>query len=620
MPKLSDPMHPQHRELVERRLSVEAEALQSLRRVRHILFRLFSSEIDAMRFARFLCSTLLLALILALMIAAAALWPLEVPYCRYVSNPIESAQLAALGWREPLPQRSAGKRCHANTDLENRVNEYLAEHNGTDGRQLLPARIHFIVVTNQTGWSFCMVAASCALAGVRLSVLGVDTPYSHVWRFEKYLDYLEREGLRDEDIVITLDTDVAWTGSDVLYFLQKFARYSPASEAALDLAAVRAWEDYGEEVGSAYMATLRTTPGRPSRPLLQLPPVIFNADDDCYFHQPVKGLFQCFTSDYVTTHLVAAARNGASFFSAEDAARASSEDWNYFKKIYNSTLAGRRAHRLLNTPLEAATFLRTPDDPFFYEGAFSVGRNPAHYLNAGMHISRAWALRELSVGVLRFAKERQPRDNREWFCDQSIIGMLRYNLRMFEINEGLLFGTGHRKDGGLFRDPFGLPVGLISVDQRTQFMFTSHLRRRKGLGDLIPYYTRHRDDVSLTALDSHLIATRSGAFVAPPLWGREVQPRCLDVPLPDGSVSARCSAVPRQLSHPCFMHFAAGSKRQLYLEYREWFTWYFAAQHSIKARLSSMQVLSNLELELWRTSMVQHIPFFAVCPSPFHGG
>ncbi|CBZ25017.1 conserved hypothetical protein [Leishmania mexicana MHOM/GT/2001/U1103] len=618
MPNLVRLLRSSQRALRQQCRSVEAAAVEGLRWMRRELVRLCGSESDVLRFKRFLFSTLFLALILAVTSAAAVVWLSNTPHCHYVYSHIQAVRRAALGQRKPLPQRNAGDHPDANADLQRNVNAYLSQHNGTDGVTHPPTRIHFIVASNQTDWSFCMVTASCALAGVRLSVLGADNTYSHVWRYKHYLDYLDREGLRDEDIVVTMDTDVAWTGSDVVPFLQKFARYSPASEAALDLAAVRAWEDYGEQVGSIFMATLRTTPKQQSRPLVQLPPVIFNADDDCYYHQPVDGLFQCFTGDYITTHLIAAARNGASFFSPQDAARASKEDWNYYKNIYAGFFAQGHGHRLLNTSLEAANFLRTPGDQFFYNGAFSVGRNPAHYLNAGMHISRVWALRELAAGVLRFAKEQQPRVKREWFCDQSIIGVLRYYSRMFEIDAGLLFQSGHRTDGRLVRDSFGLPVGLISVDHLTEFMFTSHLQRRQWLGQMTSYYTRHRDDVSFTVPDRDLIATASGAFITPPLWVRQVLPRCFDVTFLDGSVSTACSAAPRRHVLPSFLHFAAGSKRRYYGRYREWFAWHFAARRNFKALSAAMTVLDKLKLELWCNDTVQHIPFFAVCPSPFH--
>nr|CCM13995.1 hypothetical protein, conserved [Leishmania guyanensis] len=570
------------------------------------------------RFKRFLLSTLILALVLPVISAPAVFWGLSASHCHYLFHPIEPVERAALGQREPLPHRSTDKRPDSNADLQASINAYLAQHNNTEGVQLPPVRIHFIAASNQTDWSFCMATASCALSGVELSVLGTETTYSHVWRFEQYLDYLDRAGVRDEDIVVTLDTDVAWTGSDVTPFLQKFARYSPASEEALDLAAVRAWEDYGEEVGSAFMATLRTMPEKQSRPLMQLPPVIFNADDDCFYHQPADGLFQCLSSDYITMHLIAAARNGASFFSHEDAARVSKENWENYKSIYSSFFAQGHGDRHLNTSLEAATFLRTPGDLFFYDGALSVGRNPSFYLNAGMHVSRAWALRELARGVLRFAKERRPRAKQEWFCDQSIISTLRYYSRMFEVNEGLLFGTGHRKDGELVRDYFGLPVGLLSVDSLTEFMFTSHLRRRKKLGELTAYYIRHRDDMFFTVPDSDLIAKSSGMFITSPLWGREVPQRCIDVPLLDDSVSIRCSRALRRRVFSSFIHFAAGSKQRYYRLYREWFAWYFATRHSSKALLSAMTVLEKLKLELWSNETLQRIPFFAVCPSPFH--
>ncbi|KAG5482781.1 hypothetical protein LSCM1_06811 [Leishmania martiniquensis] len=602
--------------LANRRLSIQAAALQGLQRMRLELVRLCGSERDVVLIKRFLCSWLLLLLFLAVTSAAVAFWLRKVPYCHFTIYPVEPARQATLGRIEPLPQHNSSERRDRNVNLERSVNEYLAQHNGTDGVQLLPVRIHFIVVSTHTNWMFCMAAASCALADIRPSFLGVDTPYSHVLRYEKYLDYLERERLRDEDVVVTLDTDVSWTGSDVVPFLRKFARYSPASEAALDLAAVRAWEDYGEDAGSTFMAKLRAEQKQPSRPLLQLPPVIFNSDDDCYFHELAEDLFQCFSADYIMTHLIAAARNGASFFSPKDAARASREKREYFEKIYNSFFARGHGHRLLNTSLEAATYLRIPGDPFFYDGAFSVGRNPAQYLNAGMHISRVWALRELGAGVLRFARKQPRRSPKKWSCDQSIIGIMRYYLRMFEINKGLLFQTGHNDDGELFRDPFGLPVGLLSIDRHTEFMFTSHLRRRKGLGNLTSYYVRNRKNDPIP--DADLIETTSGALMTAPLWGREVQPRCLEVPLPDSSVSVWCSPITPKFLLPSFLHFAAGSKHLLYRKYRECFAWYFAARRNGKALSSSMKVLSTLEVELWYQEGVHHIPFFSVCPSPFH--
>nr|ABL96298.1 ESAG-like protein [Leishmania donovani] len=597
---------------------IKAASSERRQWMQHQLVRFIGSERDLVHFKRFLLSTLLLALLLSVTSAAAVVWQYNTHHCNYIYFPIDAVQRAKLGTREPLPERHTGYHPGVNTDLERRVNAYLAQHNGTDGVTHLPIRIHFLVVSNQTDWSFCMVTASCALAGVRLRVLGIDSNYSHVWRYEHYLDYLDREGLRDEDIVVALDTDVAWTGSDVAPFLQKFARYSPASEAVLDLAAVRAWEDYGEEVASSFMESLRTTSKQQSRPLMQLPPVIFNADDDCYYHQPADGLFQCFTSDYITMHLIAAARNGASFFCPRDAARASKEDWAYYKKIYSTFFSHGLGHRLLNTSLEDANVLRTPGDPFFYDGALTLNRNPSHYLNAGMHISRVWALREVAASVLRFAKEQRPRVKREWACDQSILGILRYYSRMFEINAGLLFQTGHRPDGRLARDQFGLPVGLISVDHLTEFMFTSNLRRRRGLGQLTPYYRRHGNDVSFTIPDSDLIISASGAFVTPSLWRREVPQRCFNVTLLDGSVSSRCFGPPKLEVFPSFLHFAAGSKQRFYRQYRAFFSWYFAARRSLKALSAAMTVLDKLSLDLWCNDTVQHVPFFSVCPSPFH--
>ncbi|KAG5509033.1 hypothetical protein JKF63_06040 [Porcisia hertigi] len=566
---------------------------------------------------RLLLSALLLALILALVVVPGAR-VFESSHCHSSTGPFGLRQVPAMGHIESLSQRRTRTQSDPNAKLQKDINAYLAAHNRTDDVNHPPIRIHFITVTNRTGWSSCMVAASLALAGVKLRFLGVDVPYSHVWRFERYLDYIDQEGLRDEDIVVTLDTDVSWIGSDLLPFLQRFALYSPPTEAALDLAAVRAWEDYGEDLGPQFMETLPNSSQKRRRPRLQYSPIIFNADDDCYYHQPVGRFFHCFTGDYVMQHLIAAARNGATFFSSSLAARASRYRWKTYKEIYNTSFLEGIGDRLLKAPLQAVSSLRAPSDKFFYDGAISEGRNPSHYLNAGVHISRVWALREMAAAVLRFAREQQPLTGGDWFCDQSIIGILRHYSRIFEINQNLLFEDGHQKDGRLVRDKFGLPVGLISVDRNTEFTFTSHLQRRLGLGKLASLSTFPHIAMNMRVVDSDLVASSSGALVTRSLWSREVSPRCIDVPFLNGSVSRRCSSSPQRDVYPSLLHFAAGSKRKLYQKYRQWFAWYFAAKHNTKALSAAMGVLEMTKIELWHTDIVQTLRFFDVCPSPFH--
>nr|CCM18588.1 expression-site associated gene (ESAG3),putative [Leishmania guyanensis] len=112
-----------------------------------------------------------------------------------------------------------------------------------------------------------------------------------------------------------MDSDVYWTGADFLPFLGKFARFSPEKESDLDVAAVRAWEDYGEKKAPLYMQRLQAemyngTAGL-KRPLLQMPPVMYNADGICWWGQHSESFVQCSLAYATLDHMVEVARNHA---------------------------------------------------------------------------------------------------------------------------------------------------------------------------------------------------------------------------------------------------------------------------------------------------------------------
>ncbi|CAJ1005088.1 hypothetical protein Q4I28_000404, partial [Leishmania naiffi] len=104
----------------------------------------------------------------------------------------------------PAAVHSRSRRQEA---LEAEIEAYLASHGIRRERR---TRVRFQIVSNVVDWKLCTTLGSAALAGLSIPVTGFNATYSHVRRFESYLNFVEREELHDEDIVVTMDSDIYW--------------------------------------------------------------------------------------------------------------------------------------------------------------------------------------------------------------------------------------------------------------------------------------------------------------------------------------------------------------------------------------------------------------------------
>nr|CAJ2479839.1 unnamed protein product [Leishmania braziliensis] len=534
-------------------------------------------------------------------------------------------------------------RSHRQEALEAEIEVYLANHGIRRERR---TRVRFQIVSNVVDWKLCTTLGSAALAGFSIPVTGFNAAYSHVRRFERYLDFVEREELHDEDIVVIMDSDVYWTGADFLPFLRKFARFSPEQESDLDVAAVRAWEDYGEKKAPLDMQRLQDemhngTAGL-KRPLLQMPPVVYNADDLCWWGQHSEGFVQCPLAFATLDHMVEVARNHASSIDVHKAASYVGVSAKTLRSELKKSFTGKQqwmVDDMLGNPNAASPYTtqvkRSRDDPLFYNVTVVSKSNPTVLLNGGMHVSRVWALRRLAKAVATYTAvetpvaEAEEHHTSQWWCDQALLGQIYVRGRLYEVEHNLLAGPplSRRTPPVPYDDRYG-PPGLVGLDRRSEMavlaptiernptlFLPSKYLEEQSLGSN-RWWIRNKTELLLGENEpqghslKHLQTTRGGALVTPPLLWRSATAE-------DRSRGFQNEAEEDpDVAHTPFIHYAAPSKHKRFTAHRHYYSWMVAARHDSRARESVTNTLRKELVELWFNEERVFVNFTHMCKDP----
>ncbi|KPA76806.1 putative expression-site associated protein [Leptomonas pyrrhocoris] len=367
------------------------------------------------------------------------------------------------------------------TALEMRVREVLqrrwphtAGAAATTAANARPLRVRVATVANRVDFTVCAEQASAFASGVKVSVVGFGRPYSHVTRLQTYLEFAEKEGLADDDVVMLVDSDTLWTGFGLEDAVAKFVALPPPSQASLWPAAVRAWEDYGEHTGERFLRELvRNTSHDVPTALVQLPPVLFSAERYCNWMQKLAQMPMCPLSFALVDYITDLARNGYSGVTPERMTRylgIPPDDTHDALEGVRRFLASRGTRKRGKSSAH-----RDKADPHYYTSNALCEHNVVRYLNAGGVLMRVWALRLYTVVFRDFLQTQNPspmvdKSNRGWYCDQSVHGALYVRVRMFEAAQGLLDATpGTEMADG----PYRLPPRMTGLDRRSAFFLTA---------------------------------------------------------------------------------------------------------------------------------------------------
>lgn len=494
-----------------------------------------------------------------------------------------------------------------------------------------PVRVRVATVSNRIDASLCAAQASALASGVNVSVVGFGESYSHVTRLQTYRAFVETEGLTDEDVVMFVDSDVLWTGSGLDEAVAKFVAYSPATQASLWPAAVRAWEDYGEHIGERFLQKLTGKRSSGSSPaLLQLPPIIFGAERYCNWMQHLLRTPMCDMSFALVDYITELARNGDSALTGDAMARFLPVD------------SGMAAHALSSVRTFYAALRgassspsRTRSDPFFFHSNALGQRNVVRYLNGGGVLMRVWALRVYAAVFDEFIRTEEPmpsfgRDNNGWYCDQSVHGPLYTRGRMFEAAHGMLEAAPSAEaQKAMETGPHGLPPGMVGLDRRSEFLLNAAgvlLRLdRNYVGTA--YYSRYAGHLvfrlwwylrrlrtwwlpwsSLTAVRHNAAMSASGCALSPQLLRRppsleEVERGYQVLRDDDADVAA-----------PPVVHIPGNDKDEKYAKIFRYMPWRVAARWSRTANETLFRVLRGSEVEVCSSTHRHRIPFMKLCP------
>jgi hypothetical protein len=529
------------------------------------------------------------------------------------------------------------------TALERRVDGVLRRrwsHTAGAAAAAQAVRIRVATVANRVDFTLCAAQAAAIASGVNVSVVGFGRPYSHVTRLQTYLDYAEKEGMADEDVMMLVDSDVLWTGMGLEDALAKFIAFSPPSQASLWPAAVRAWEDYGEHIGERFLRDLigNTSAHQGATALLQLPPILFGAERYCNWMQMLRRMPRCDLAFSLVDYITELVRNGHSDTTAQLMVRRmaihplDAEDALGGVRRF---LASRRA--LAGDSGASPAVHRTRSDPFYYTSNAFGDRNIVRFLNGGGVLMRVWALRVYAKVVHDFVETQAPypalvEGNNGWFCDQSIHGPLYVRGRMFEAAHGLLTALpGAAQTGEAMEEPpYALPSGMTGLDRRSEFFFTAagmlmRLDRNYVGTEYYQRYAGHRvfrllwylrrlrtwwiPGESVSAVRRGPTTTASGCALTSLLLRR---PPCRE-DVVRGYKALRDDDA--DVTVAPLVHIPGNDKEEKYAKIFRYIPWRVAARWSCTANATLFRVLGSAEVEVWGPTQRHHLPFFQMCPN-----
>lgn len=279
--------------------------------------------------------------------------------------------------------------------------------------------------------------------------------------------------------------------------------------------------------------------------------------------------------------------------------------------------------------------------------------NPFRFLNAGVVVARAWALRRVWAAASAFMKSHTFYAGEEWWCDQSVFGSLYLQLRWWELRSGLLKtaapATPHalserEKADCLFaplvlpdaaHGPHGLPGGLIGLDHVGRFsvVISMQVERKYVLqvsSERIGQTTS--PDAALTKfLDGKgQVEVRAGALLTRSPHRVELVFRpgfdCAHggadkgaAPLPECAYRHAVLGLPNATSvtaetdaavAPLMWHFAGKYKRLVLTRFRTVFPWYTPMLWQAAARTAVLDALAAAPpTRLWYLNETTDSPF-----------
>jgi hypothetical protein len=357
----------------------------------------------------------------------------------------------------------------------------------------------------------------------------------------------------------------------------------------------------------------------------------------------VEGLSDADVIVATDADAVMSGEDAESFFAAFVASTAASEEEHMTYSVRDIRTGKRQAPVLFSGESSCwhwETFTRK-ECPAGYEKVYEVREewvatanvslqrgynraNPYKYLNAGVMVTRVWALRLLKTLFLNFARSQKPRRKfrnlTDWWCDQSAFGGMYLDLIWWELRSNALDGAPKRLSASLWqeslyppktplapgRGPHGLPAGFLGVDQATRLSMTIEpLMNRHGWFGINGEVVRQVDNpvpalkaalakgvplemspLGVVRSSHHLAVTPrlnvdcAGVASVPP----ECAYRDAVLGIPEGATAVA----------PLMWHFAGFKKSERFVPYRTVFPWYTPTVTNSTALQTLVHVFANI--------------------------
>ncbi|CAD2221887.1 hypothetical protein, conserved [Angomonas deanei] len=501
------------------------------------------------------------------------------------------------------------------TRMEEEVHRLLVE-GGYDGTHRHRTRL--VTMSNRFDEVYCTLQGSAALSGVRLTSLGYKEEYNFMRRLRAVVDYAAAEGLDDEDVILWVDSDTVLTGRDMAAAVADYVLHSAPSEAQLDVAAVRAWEDYGPAEAGAVLRSM--TSRAEGQQQWQYPPVLYNAENGCFLAEYINVICRNFTNtieamikvarddlkpgeEYTMSELWNKTRQYATLKEENLRLRPDVVDQirrdihmnaRYFSNLRRDKIQQYKRNLTRSSTMSVSVYSVSPDGMRNDRGLshaipiIGTADAPPRSFNAGAYIGRVWALKKLTDVFELAVREVQCR---KWYCffgatftnDQAVLGMLYYTQRLWEVEYGLLEAPPPAAEERRTMTPFDIPVGLMGLDKRRSFFGID-------VAGLNPHTRRY---VFLPSYTKFLRKSRSGALLA---------------------------VYRNELLLPLSWHFAGGNKTLRSEEAQFSYSWMMSSFLNDDVYRHNSYILSQYTIELISGKERYYGDFMTICGNPLIKG
>ncbi|CAD2221882.1 hypothetical protein AGDE_15424 [Angomonas deanei] len=323
-----------------------------------------------------------------------------------------------------------------------------------------------------------------------------------------------------------------------------YVLHSAPSEAQLDVAAVRAWEDYGPKEAGTVLRSMTSRAEGQQR--WQYPPVLYNAENGCALYQYINNACHHFMN--FIEAMIKVSRDdlqpGEEYTMSELWTRVRQYATTGGTPTVRSDLFDRMRRDIhMNGKQKTSLHTKITKERQSYENQYNVSKrvyvsprrseerprfepryaqgaatSPSRSFNAGAYIGRVWALRKLTDAFELAVREVQLRPvswlpGPHFSNDQAVLGMLYYTQRLWEVEYGLLEApppAAEEQPSPRRRTipAFDIPVGLIGLDKRRSFFGIDVIRAE------MPQTPPTRNAVFLPNYTTTLRKSRTGALLA----------------------------------------------------------------------------------------------------------